>query len=25
VRLANPVISTLARLLPPGSPVEIHA
>jgi lipoprotein-anchoring transpeptidase ErfK/SrfK len=25
VRLANPAISTLARLLPPGSPVEIHA
>ena len=25
VRLANPVISMLAKLLPPGSPVEIHA
>jgi lipoprotein-anchoring transpeptidase ErfK/SrfK len=24
VRLSNPSISTLARLLPPGSPVEIH-
>jgi lipoprotein-anchoring transpeptidase ErfK/SrfK len=25
VRLANPTISMLAKLLPPGSPVEIHA
>jgi lipoprotein-anchoring transpeptidase ErfK/SrfK len=25
VRLANPAISTLAKLLQPGSPVEIHA
>jgi lipoprotein-anchoring transpeptidase ErfK/SrfK len=25
VRLSNPSISTLARLLPPGSPVDIHA